>query len=255
MRTLLSLIPLLTLCACGDKDDTASDPGLEPASAVMLASAQWVWVGGERWFTYQRALIPLVFMADADTRATGARSEHCRVMGAWTDQEEGLSPLSLSTSLLDLELNWNPDGYYDIDGLEGDDPFTSSGDTLTLTGEGVEASVGAPSAMLADDVLGAEAGFNTPIYAEGFDYVWSWITGSETVGSIYCMVPVDELEVDEEGRPWGPAVPQDGQDLWGELGFESEELMVGLVNSVEVDGVWSETSRLMAGRVYKMAPE
>ncbi len=254
MRTLIPLL-LLPFCACTPTDDSGPvDPGLEPASAIMLASAQWVWVSGERWFTYQRALIPLVFMADADTRDSGPRSEHCRVMGSWRDQEEGLSPLDISTSLLDLELNWSPDGHYDIDGLDGDDPFTSSGDTLSLSGEGVEASVGAPNEMLADDVLGAEQGFNTVVYAEGFDLVWSWITGSETVGSIYCVTPVEDLEVGELG-PWSPAVPQDGQDLWAEQGFESEELMVGLVKSVEVDGVWSETTRLMAGRVYKMAPE
>ncbi len=253
MRAILLLLPLLI--ACGDKDDTGpTDEGLEPGSAIMLASAQWVWVSGERWFTYQEAIIPLVFMADVGTRTNGDRSEHCRVLPTWTAQEEGISPMSLSTSLLDLELNWSPDGYYDVDGLEGDDPFASSDDTLTLTGEGVEASVGAPSAMLADDVLGAEAGFDTVVYAEGFDVMWSWITGSETVGSIYCVVPVDELAVGDNG-PEGPAVPQDGQDLWADLGFESEELMVGLAKSVEVDGVWSETSRLMAARVYKMAPE
>jgi len=254
MRTLLPLI-LLGSLACTPKDDTGSvDLGPEPASGIMLASAQWVWVSGERWFTYQRALIPLVFMADAGTRASGPRSQHCRVLGAWTDQEEGLSPLHISTSLLDLELNWSPDGHYDIDGLEGDDPFASGGDTLSLSGEGVEASVGAPNAMLADNVLGAEAGFSTTINAEGYDYVWSWITGSESVGSIYCMVPVDELEASEDGT-WSPAVPEDGQQLWAEQGFESEELMVGLVKAVEVEGVYVETTRLMAARVYKMAPE
>ena len=254
MRALIPLLLLAPLGACAPEDDTAADPGLEPASAIMLASAQWVWVSGERWFTYQRAIIPLVFMADAATRASGPRSEHCRVLGSWSDQEEGLSPLSLSTSLLELELSWHPDGYYDIDGLEGDDPFTSSGDTLALSGEGVEASVGAPSALLADDVLGAEAGFSTPVNAAGFDFVWSWITGSESVGSIYCLVPVDELQASDDGL-WSPAVPQDGQDLWAEQGFQSEELMVGVAKSVEVDGVWAETTRLMAARVYKMAPE
>jgi hypothetical protein len=255
MRTLLPLMLLGSLTACGDKDDTgAADPGLEPASGIMLASAQWVWVSGERWFTYQRAIIPLVFMADAETRASGPRSEHCRVLGAWTDQEPGVSPLSLTTSLLDLELSWNPDGHYDIDGLEGEDPFASSGDTLTASAEGLEASVGAPSAVIADDVLGEERGFDTLIKADGYDFVWSWITGSETVGSIYCVVPVSELEPAEDGT-WAPAVPEDGQQLWAEQGFDSEELMVGLVRAVEVEGVYPEPTRLMAARVFKMAPE
>ena len=255
MRALIPLLLLGPLCASTPEDDTGpADLGLEPASAIMLASAQWVWVSGGRWFTYQQALIPLVFMADAETRAGGPRSEHCRVLPAWTAQEAGLSPLHLSTSQLELDLTWSPDGYYDIDGLEGDDPFSSGGDTLSLAGEGVEASVGAPNGMLADSVLGEEAGFNTVVYAEGFDLVWSWITGSESVGSIYCVVPVAELEVGEDG-PWSPAVPEDGQQLWAEQGFASEELMVGLAKSVEVDGVFQETTRLMAARVYKMSPQ
>jgi hypothetical protein len=242
------------LSACTPAEDTAVDPGIEPASAIMLASAQWIWVSGERWFTYQRAIIPLVFMADADTRAGGPRSEHCRVLGSWTDQEPGVSPMQLDTSLLSLELSWNPDGHYDIDGIEGDDPFASSGDTLTATADGLDASVGAPSAVDADDLLGEEQGFDTLVYAQGYDYVWSWITGSETVGSIYCLVPVDELEEGDSG-PQAPAVPEDGQQLWSDQGFESEELMVGLVHGVEVEGFYPETTHLMAARVFKMAPE
>jgi hypothetical protein len=255
MRALFPLLLLGPLCACTPEDDTGPvDPGVEPASGIMLASAQWVWVSGGRWFTYQEAVIPLVFMADAGTRASGPRSEHCRVLGAWTDQEEGLSPLQLETSQLSLDLNWHPDGYYDIDGIQGDDPFSTGGDSLTLTGDGLEASVDAPNELVANQVLGEEHGFDTLVYADGFDYVWSWITGSETVGSIYCVVPVDGLEEGEYG-PQTPAVPEDGQELWAEQGFASEELMVGLVKAVEVEGVFTEPTRLMAARTFKMAPE
>ena len=57
--------------------------------------------------------------------------------------------------------------------------------------------------------------------ADGYDFVWSWITGSETVGSIYCVVPVSEIEAGEDGA-WAPAVPEDGQQLWADQGFDSE---------------------------------
>ncbi len=252
MRPIL-LPALLLLAACGPNDDTAAEPGIEPASGIMLASAQWVWDVGQGWSTYQRAVIPLVFMADEDTQATGPRSEHCRVQ-YWSHQQEGVSPIQLDSSLLSVTMSWDPDGYYDADGSSGEDPFATSGDTLTATAEGLEASVAAPPATAATNVLGNYTGFDTPVYAEGFDLVWSWITGSETAPSIYCVVAVDELEVGEYG-PWTPAVPQDGQDLWDATGLASEELYVGLATAVEVEGFFDDPTRLMAARVYKMQPE
>ncbi len=259
MRAALPLfIALMTLGACEPPaDDTAvEDLGPEPAASVMLASARWVWQSSasEQWYTYQRAIIPLVFSADAATRADGPRSEHCRVMGSWDDQEQGLSPLQLETSLLSVTASWDDGGHYDYEGLEGEDPYDVDGDSLTLTADGVEASVAASGDLSPSDALGAEAGFDTPVYAQGYDLIWSWITGSETVGSIYCVVEAGELAEGELG-PEGIAVPEDGQQLWEEQGFASEELYVGLATSTLVEGVFTEPTRLMAGRVFKMEPE
>ena len=175
-------------------------------------------------------------------------------MDRWTDQQAGVSPIRIETSALSATASWDADGYYDFEGLEGDDPFASSGDTLVATAEGLEASVAAPADVPGSDVLGDEAGFDTPVYAEGFDLVWSWITGSETVGSIYCVVEVSELAEGELG-PEGTAVPEDGQDLWAEQGHDSEELFVGLATSTTVEGFFDDPIRLMAGRVFKMEPQ
>ncbi len=245
-----ALLCSLALACDPAEESGVADPGPEPAAAVMLASAAWVYQSGESWRIYQRAAIPLVFSASAAARSTGARSEHCRVM-SWAEQEPGLTPIQLQTSLVSATASW-ADGYYDIDGMQGEDPFGEP-DTMTVSAEQVEIELQAPEYLSPGDVLGAEAGLSTMVHPQGFDLVWTQVFGSQTMPAVYCAQQVSGMEQGDEG-PQAMALPEDGQELVDELGLDSMELLIGLAHSQVDQELFGHEVNVMAARVFYFDP-
>jgi len=251
--------------SCAASPDPDGGPDGDPSTdAVMMSDFTHLTWDGAGWTAgATSAAANLVHATDARLDAFIDASASCRIfvdVESW-DSNEGVSPISLTSSLQGAMATWDASGSrYVIDGLLGS-PIFGDEDALTVEYEGTEEVLESPPGFDdANALLGDPAGAATPFFAPDgtFDGVFVYAVasgGSVGDSGALCWYDASTMELDGAFRRTELLDEATVEGLDGQ-GLAVTQISVAYMTLAFADGLFPEQERpapLQAGRMISVS--